>query len=136
MKSILIIDDCSEWLERTKQLLENSSFNVLTANTKSEGIFMAKLTCPSLILCDFLFMSNVGFSILKELSTDDRTRFIPFIFFTGQENYEHFRKAMELGADDYLIKHREADQLIITVKQKIKKYCTICNIKKPRKSGV
>lgn len=121
-KTILFIDDNTEMLENTSELLELSNYKVFTASNGKDGIKLAKQENPTLIICDVMMPGLDGYEVLHILSQDPKTRTIPFIFLTAKSGKSDFRKGMNLGADDYLTKPFEEMDLLSTIERKILKF--------------
>ena len=121
-KTILFIDDNTEMLENTSELLELSNYKVFTASNGKDGIKIAKKENPNLIICDVMMPGLDGYEVLHILSQDPKTQTIPFIFLTAKSGKSDFRKGMNLGADDYLTKPFEEMDLLSTIERKLKKF--------------
>ena len=122
MKTILFIDDNTEMLENTSELLELSNYKVFTASNGKDGVKLAKKEHPDLIICDVMMPGLDGYEVLHILSQDPATEMIPFIFLTAKSGKGDFRKGMNLGADDYLTKPFEEMDLLSTIERKLKKF--------------
>ena len=122
MKTILFIDDNTEMLENTAELLELSNYKVYTASNGKDGVKLAKKEHPDLIICDVMMPGLDGYEVLHILSQDPSTEMIPFIFLTAKSGKSDFRKGMNLGADDYLTKPFEEMDLLSTIERKLKKF--------------
>jgi len=79
---------------------------------------LAKSQKPDLILLDLILPKKDGFEVLKELKKDESTKEIPVIVLTNLEDIESVEKAIELGANTYLVK---AQYTLNEVIQKVKK---------------
>jgi CheY-like chemotaxis protein len=123
MKKILLIEDNLDVREMTSDILELENYNVATAENGQIGIEKAKLFVPDLILCDIMMPIMDGYEVFKQLSEDQTTASIPFIFLTAKSEKSDFRKGMTMGADDYLTKPFEAQDLIEAIEARIKKTC-------------
>ena len=66
-----------------------------------------------------------GYEVLKALQNLPTTRHIPFIFLTAKVEKEDIRKGMQLGADDYIFKPFSIDDLVNSIKIRLKKRKTI-----------
>lgn len=62
-----------------------------------------------------------GFGVLKELSKDESTSNIPFIFLSAKTEHKEIRMGMDMGADDYLTKPFEEDELISAIESRLAK---------------
>jgi CheY-like chemotaxis protein len=121
MKTILLIEDDRALRENTEELLELYGYTVLTAPNGKIGIRMAKEQLPDLVICDIMMPEVNGYGVLAELSTDESTRPIPFIFLSAITEHKSIRKGMDLGADDYLTKPFEEEDLMSAVESRLAK---------------
>ncbi len=121
MKKILVIEDNFEVRNNLKDILELSDFEVETAENGIEGVAKAKEIHPDLILCDVMMPELDGFGVLKILGQNTNTAIIPFIFLTAKAEKQDFRRGMELGADDYIVKPFKSTELLETINRRIKK---------------
>jgi len=119
--NILLIEDNLDVLENTTELLELAGYNIITANNGKKGVLEAKKNLPDIILCDIMMPEMDGYEVLYLLSIDPETSTIPFVFLTAKSEQEDFRKGMELGADDYLIKPFEEIDLLKAIERRLNK---------------
>ena len=119
-KKILLIEDDRVMRENTAELLELSGYEVATAENGKYGVEKAKADRPDLIICDVMMPELDGYGVLYLLSRDKDTAGIPFIFLTAKAERADQRRGMELGADDYLTKPFEEDELIRAVEGRLK----------------
>lgn len=111
MNRILIIDDDIS----TRLMLCNylsPYYEVLTACKGSEGIAMAEMHTPNLIVCDVHMPDIDGFSVLKHIRQMKNMVNTPFIFLTASADYHTMSHGMTLGADDFLPKPILLNQLL------------------------
>ncbi|MBK8956049.1 MAG: response regulator [Saprospiraceae bacterium] len=101
---ILIIEDNNEMRENIQEILELSNYEVYAASDGLLGVQAARAHKPDIILCDIMMPNLDGFGVLKILQQDPALQTIPLIFLTAKAEKEDFRKGMNLGAEDYLIK--------------------------------
>lgn len=104
MKQLLIIEDDQNTRECIAEIFNENGFKVYSAPDGSSGIKLAKDILPDLIICDLLMPGIDGFEVKRILSNDNNTSLIPFIYLTGQKDIRDMRHAMELGADDFIVK--------------------------------
>ncbi|MEJ5995279.1 response regulator [Pedobacter sp. Du54] len=121
MKSILIIEDNPQLLESCSEILELSGYHVIQAKDGQEGVSIAIDSNPDLILCDIMMPHLDGYGVFSILTNNHKTAHIPFIFLSAKSDYLDMRKAMEMGADDYLTKPYNPDQLIKAIQTRINK---------------
>jgi DNA-binding response OmpR family regulator len=120
-KKILLIEDEKNVRENIQVLLEEEGYNFLSCADGKSGIESAKINKPDLILCDIMMQGVDGYEVLEELSNDEITRTIPFIFLTAKVEREDIRMGMQLGADDYLFKPFKADELLSAIETRLRK---------------
>ena len=121
MKTILLIEDDRILRENTEELLELSGYNVITAANGKIGIDTAQEKLPNLIVCDIMMPEVDGYGVLEALSKNESTVHIPFIFLSAITEHKSIRKGMDLGADDYLTKPFEEDELISAIESRMAK---------------
>ena len=121
MKSILLIEDDTALRENTAEMLELSGYEVLTAPNGKVGIAMAKENHPSLVVCDIMMPEVDGYGVLEALAEDHDTQHIPFIFLSAKTEHKEIRKGMDMGADDYLTKPFEEEELLSAIESRIAK---------------
>ncbi len=119
--TILIIEDNEDIRESTAEILEMSGFEVFTANEGKSGVDMAITRLPDIILCDIMMPELDGYGVLYMLSKHEQTAGIPFIFLTAKAERADMRKAMEMGADDYLTKPFDDMELLNAIETRLKK---------------
>lgn len=121
MKKILLIEDHQEIRENTAEILMLANYEVVEAENGKVGVEKAKIEKPDLIICDIMMPQLDGYGVLHMLSKNPQTSGIPFIFLTAKSEKEDFRKGMNLGADDYLIKPFDDIELLDAVEMRLKK---------------
>lgn len=121
MKKILIIEDNLEVRENTAEIIEMSSYEVLTAENGKVGVEMAIRELPDLIVCDIMMPVLDGYGAFHLLSKNPDTSSIPFIFLTAKSEKSDFRKGMEMGADDYITKPFDGIELLNAIEIRLKK---------------
>ncbi|MDP2038313.1 MAG: response regulator [Ignavibacteria bacterium] len=129
-KKILLIEDDKKLHTNIKRFLEEENFEVKAVVDGVTGISSAKEWMPDLIICDINIPMKDGYQVLQELSTGQHTRTIPFVFLTAKVEKEDLRKGMTLGADDYLFKPFELDDLINSINTRLIKSSYRNEIKK------
>jgi DNA-binding response OmpR family regulator len=117
-KKILVVDDETELLKALSIRLETSGYEVITASDGQEGLEKAKSLNPDLIVLDILMPKMDGYEVCRMLKFDEKYKSIPVIMLTAKT--QDIDKAMgkKVGANDYITKPFETQDLI----DKIKKY--------------
>ncbi len=122
MKKILIIEDQEDILDDIKTLLTKEKYKVYTALNGTNGVLLAKTYCPDLIISDIMLPGIDGYSVYESINNNELTSHIPFIFLTAKVDRKDLRKGMELGADDYIFKPYDADELLAAINTRINKH--------------
>jgi CRP-like cAMP-binding protein/CheY-like chemotaxis protein len=94
---------------------------VITAENGKIGVELAMKHQPDLILCDIMMPELDGYGVLYMLNKFENTMQIPFIFLTAKSERSDMRKAMEMGADDYLIKPFDDIELLNAIESRLRK---------------
>lgn len=121
-KNILLIEDDSDLAENISLLLEENGYKVCTARNGGEGILKAKEILPDLIVCDIIMNEINGYDVKQELNKDENTAVIPFVYLTAKVEKNDIRKGMGLGADDYLLKPFNSEELLQSIATRINKH--------------
>ncbi|WP_452600399.1 response regulator [Pontimicrobium sp. MEBiC01747] len=121
MKKVLLIEDDAVLRENTEELLELSGYNVITAPNGKIGVEVAKNSLPDIIISDIMMPELDGYGVLKALSSLPQTKYIPFIFLSAKTERQDVRMGMNLGADDYITKPFNEDELVSAIESRIAK---------------
>lgn len=121
MKKVLIIEDNKEVRENTVEVLQLANYNVIAASNGQLGIQMALDHLPNIIISDIVMPEVNGYTVLKVLSQNPKTADIPFIFLSAKDKKEDIRRGMSLGADDYIYKPYQPQELLDAVAMRLKK---------------
>jgi CRP/FNR family cyclic AMP-dependent transcriptional regulator len=119
MKKILLIEDDSALRENIAEILQLANYEVITAKDGKSGIEKSIQEKPDLIICDVLMPGLDGYGVIHVLSRHPETFTIPFIFLTGKNEPADLRKGMDLGADDYLFKPIDENDLLNTIEVRL-----------------
>jgi DNA-binding NarL/FixJ family response regulator len=118
---LLLIDDDVKLRRNCAALLRLEGYEIVEANHGREGLEAARRVRPDLIVCDVNMPTMNGHALLTELRADAALLRTPFIFLTGDGEMKDLREGMNLGADDYLVKPVEPNQLLTAVKVRLKR---------------
>lgn len=116
---ILIVDDVVSNVLLLKILLTNEKFQVCTANNGNVCIEQAKKEHPDLILLDVMMPDISGFDTAVILKKDPETRDIPIIFLTALNNPSDLVHGFQVGANDFLTKPFNKEELVMRVMHQI-----------------
>ena len=116
---ILIVDDVVSNVLLLKILLTNEKFQVCTASNGNMCIELAKSEHPDLILLDVMMPDLNGFDTAVILKKDPETQEIPIIFLTALNNPSDLVKGFQVGANDFLTKPFNKEELVMRVMHQI-----------------
>ncbi|WP_020604285.1 response regulator [Spirosoma spitsbergense] len=125
MKTILLIEDNEVIRENTAEILELTGYEVHTAENGKIGVEKALKVKPDLVICDIMMPVLDGYGVLHIFNKNPQLTGIPFIFLTAKSERSDFRKGMELGADDYLMKPFEESELLSAVEGRLNRFQTL-----------
>ncbi len=115
---ILIVEDNADLREMVKEHLQDKYF-VLEAENGVVGLQAAEEKIPDLIISDIMMPEMNGYQLCAKVKTNEKTNHIPIILLTAKASTEDKLEGLETGADDYLIKPFNEDELKIRVRNLI-----------------
>lgn len=127
MKKILLVEDDVSLRENMEELLDLSGFLVYTASNGRKALDLARENLPDLVLCDIMMPEMDGYAVLENLSSQEETCHIPFVFVSAKTEHQDVRKGMDLGADDYLTKPFEEEELLNAIHSRLNKAANLNN---------
>jgi len=116
--SILIIEDNADIVSYLSDCL-NHSYNVNFAMNGQEGIVKAFDLTPDIIISDVMMPGKDGLEVLEILKNDSRTSHIPIVLLTAKADIDSKLQGLRYGADAYLTKPFNREELFITLKNLI-----------------
>ncbi len=114
--SILIVDDNPSVIELLQSQLKPYPYIIDSAVDGEEALHKIQKEPPDLILLDLMMPRVSGFEIIKRIRNDKETRFIPIIVITALSEQQDKLRAIELGADDFLVKPINKLELMTRIK--------------------
>lgn len=121
MGKILVIEDQVDILDDVVETLRLEGYDVLRAERGEEGVQLAREELPDLIVCDIMMPNMDGYQVLETLRSEAETATIPFIFLTALAERANFRQGMVMGADDYVTKPFQLQDLLESIKAQFRK---------------
>jgi DNA-binding response OmpR family regulator len=110
-KTVLLVDDESPWLEVISMALEDEAFKVITADSGEAALKKLKSRKPDLILSDVRMPNMNGFDLYEKVRSNPKLKKIPYVFMSSLDDYDAKRVAQELGADDYVAKPFDTNEV-------------------------
>ncbi|MBI5277111.1 MAG: response regulator [Burkholderiales bacterium] len=115
MALVLVIDDDPMLRELAVFALREAGHNVLDASGGDAGLALVRVEKPDLVVCDVNMPGTDGFAVLEALRADPDTAAVPVVMCTSLGERENMRRGMRSGADDYLPKPYQPQELIDAV---------------------
>jgi len=109
--TILIVDDSRTAIAVLKKTLEPTGYSVISAPSGEEGIDMAKLHMPDLILMDVIMPGLNGFQATRILRKEESTKNIPIVIISGNEQATEKFWGLRVGANGFLAKPVKRSEL-------------------------
>ena len=117
--TILIVDDVISNVLLLKVLLGKEKYNILTASGGREAIEITVNQQPDLILLDVMMPEMTGFEVAAHLKNNSKTANIPIIFLTALNSTEDIVKGFQAGANDFITKPFNKEELLVRVNHQI-----------------
>lgn len=114
-KTVLIIEDNDDLRMYVRQILD-STYLVSEAADGRQGLQIALDTLPDLVICDLMMPHLDGFGFCRQLKTQAATSHIPVVMLTAKADLESRIEGLTIGADDYLTKPFDRQELLLRVR--------------------
>jgi len=115
---VLVVEDHPDVREFIRDAL-NAVYHVEEAANGEQGLRKAGKLIPDLIISDIMMPKMDGYELTKKLRQDERTSHIPIILLTAKSDKDSKLEGLGLGADDYLIKPFDSEELLARIKNLI-----------------
>ena len=120
-QKILIVEDEADIRELLAYNLQKEDFTALEAGDGRLGLEMARTHAPVLVLLDLMLPGMDGLTVCRELQRDPSTAHIPIIMLTAKGEELDRVVGLELGADDYLVKPFSVRELMLRIRNILKR---------------
>ena len=118
---LLLIEDDYDLAEMLVMYFTSKDYEVFHADSGETGIEMARSKYPQVILLDVMMPDIDGYEACRRLRQASLTRYIPIIFLTQRDERANKVKGLELGADDYVTKPFDVDELRLRIQSVIRR---------------
>jgi DNA-binding NarL/FixJ family response regulator len=119
-KRLLLIDDDPNLILLVKDYLEFRGYEVQTADNGREALNLLSLNLPDMIICDIMMPEMDGYGLIENVRQDPRTSWIPVLFLSARGQSQDRIKGLNLGADVYMVKPFEPEELVAQVESSLK----------------
>ena len=116
---ILVVEDDFDISNMLRIYFAGQGYEVQVAPRGSEALSMTRKQLPDLIMLDIILPDMNGFDVCREMRTTTRTSHIPIIFLTQKDERSDKIAGLELGADDYVTKPFDIEELKLRVQNAI-----------------
>ena len=117
MRKVLVVDDLQSELEKISHLLQDAGISVVQAQDGEEAIQRIHQDLPDLVILDVIMPRVNGFEVIRELRDDEKTKNLPIIICTQKNTDIDKIWGMEIGADAYVTKPFDSQQLLNIVQR-------------------
>lgn len=119
MKIVIVEDE--EILQKVlKEKFEKDNFKVFVASDGEAAFSVIKKSQPDIILLDLILPKKSGFEVLEEIKGDASLKTTPVIVLSNLGQDEDIKKALQMGADDYLVKTQHPiNEVVDKVKERL-----------------
>ena len=116
IKKVLVVDDDRIITTLLKKYLEDNGYEVTARNEASEGLEYAMTRKPDLIILDVMMPIINGFNFCRLIKAEEDSKNIPIILLTSRNKLKDIEIGLEMGAEAYLIKPLNIEELLRTIK--------------------
>jgi two-component system response regulator AtoC len=110
---ILLVDDDPVFSQFTQKILSEKGMNVVTAFNKAEGLDLFEKHHPDCVILDIFLPDGSGVDLIKPVRAIDTK--VPIIMVSGQNEVDEVVRAMKDGANDYIKKPFQGDELFLKI---------------------
>lgn len=118
---ILIVEDDLDIAEMLNAYFRVQGYEVFTVNWGEDGVRAAQTVLPNLVILDIRLPDIDGFEVARRVRSDRRTNEIPIIFLTEKRDRTDRLQGFEVGADDYITKPFDVQELRLRVRNALKR---------------
>lgn len=115
-KKILIVEDDLEVVDMLNAYFNVQGYNVVTVNWGEDGVRVCLSEKPQIVILDIHLPDIDGYEVARRLRSNRRTADIPIIFLTEKRNRSERLQGLELGADDYISKPFDVQELLLRIR--------------------
>ncbi|MBD2316712.1 response regulator transcription factor [Phormidium tenue] len=121
MSTVLVVEDSVTQREMIEDLLKGSGLTVKTAGDGVEALEKMQGNCPDIVVMDIVMPRMNGYELCRRIKTDPKTERVPVVMCSSKgEEFDRYW-GMKQGADAYIAKPFQPQELVGTVKQLLRK---------------
>src|SRR6266480_7243127 len=119
MSKILIVDDEPTIVELLEEHLRSEGYETTHAYSGEEALQMLEQNVPDLVLLDLMLPGMDGYEVCRLMQRDSRLNHVPVIMLTARSAVPNKVMGYERGADDYVVKPFDPDELSVRVRAQL-----------------
>ena len=124
---IMLVDDDSHYLQKVMQLLQPWPFQITPLANSQRFWTIFKQILPDVLVLDIEMPGINGFELCRVIRSHPEWQHLPIIFLSVHADQRNQSKAFSVGADDYLTKFTQEDNLVDRILNRLKRYHAWCN---------
>jgi diguanylate cyclase (GGDEF)-like protein len=125
VQRVLLVEDSNSSRQMLEHILRSGGFDVISAENGQEALEVLQLRRPDTIISDIMMPQMDGYEFYRNVRAQGRYALVPFIFLTAKEDLTDQVYGLSLGADDYITKPIEAEELLARIRtalQRMERY--------------
>jgi len=118
-KTILCVDDSPTQLQAVVEALEPHGYTIVTAENGEDALQKVAENVPDLVLLDVVLPKKNGFQVCRQIKTQAQTKDVKVVLVTSKDQASDRFWGMKQGADDYVVKPFDANELAVQVARQL-----------------
>ncbi|WP_204106783.1 MULTISPECIES: response regulator transcription factor [Spirulina sp. CCY15215] len=118
-KKLLLVDDDPNLILLVKDYLEWKGYEVIAAENGQEALEILETNTPDMIICDVMMPEMDGYTFVEKVKENAKLNWIPFLFLSAKGQSSDRVKGLSKGADIYMVKPFEPEELVAQVKSSL-----------------
>jgi DNA-binding response OmpR family regulator len=118
---ILVVEDDVDISKMLRIYFDSQGYEVLVANRGNEALDICRTKLPNVVVLDIQLPDIDGYEVCRSLRSNTRTSYVPIIFLTQKDERSDKIAGLELGADDYITKPFDIEELKLRVEGAIRR---------------
>ncbi len=118
---ILVVEDDLDISKMLRIYFDSQGYEVLVANRGNDALEICRRKLPNVVVLDIQLPDIDGYEICRQLRSNTRTSYVPIIFLTQKDERSDKIAGLELGADDYITKPFDIEELKLRVEGAIRR---------------
>jgi PleD family two-component response regulator len=118
---ILVVEDDTDISKMLRIYFDSQGYEVLVANKGGDALDICRTKLPNVVVLDINLPDIDGYDVCRNLRSNTRTSYVPIIFLTQRDERSDKIAGLELGADDYITKPFDIEELKLRVEGSIRR---------------